>query len=67
MILSGISTLASTSGPNAIASIEGFLDGKTLNTSYILKRIEEENFDPFGSYLTGMLGEEDNSWEKPAK
>jgi hypothetical protein len=65
LILSGISTLTDTTGPNIMSFLDGFLSGKTLNTSYILKLIEDANYDLNGSYLTGILGEENNSWTKP--
>lgn len=64
LILSGISTLSDTIGGNLISFMEGFLQGKTLNTSYILQKVEAANFDINGSYLTGILGEEDNEWSK---
>lgn len=65
LILSGISTLSDTVGQNVMGFLDGFLDGKTHNASYILKEIEAESFDINGSYLTGIIGEEDNTWEKP--
>lgn len=65
LILSGISTLSDTVGQNVMGFLDGFINGKTLNASYILKEIEEASFDMNGSYLTGILGEEDNSWTKP--
>lgn len=65
LILSGISTLSDTVGQNVMGFLEGFINGKTYNASYILKEIEEASFDMNGSYLTGILGEEDNEWIKP--
>lgn len=64
LFLSGIATLQESSVGNAMAFLEGFLQGKTLNTSWILQRIEEVNYESLGSYLTGVLGEEDNKWKK---
>lgn len=65
LILSGIATLSDTVAGNMMAFMEGFMSGKTLNTSYILQKIEAANFDANGSYLTGVMGEQDNIWKKP--
>ena len=67
IVLSGITTLSDTAAPNILAFVEGFLEGKALNSSYILQKIENANFDINGSYLTGILGEAQNKWEPVKK
>ncbi len=62
IITSGLPTFANTSGPNALAFIERFLNGETKTYQKILQELEASNAE-MGTYLTGVSGDEDNRWK----
>ncbi len=62
LILSGLPTLSDTSGSNLMAFLEGFLDQKPLSYQRILQVLERSNADS-GTYLFGVVGDEDNRWK----
>jgi len=59
IVTSGLPTFAITAGPNVMAFLDGFLEGKTLSYQTILRRLETSN-DDTGTYLTGVNGDDDN-------
>lgn len=61
VITSGLPTLSYTSGPNAVAFANRFLEGKTTSYQKILSELEASN-DDAGTYLMGVSGDEDNSF-----
>ena len=61
IITAGLPTFADSSGPNAMAFMDHFLEGETLSYQKILSDLEKSNSDP-GTYLVGVKGDEDNTW-----
>jgi hypothetical protein len=59
VVTSGLPTFADTAGPNVMAFLENFLEGKKLSYQTILRSLENSNED-YGTYLTGVNGDEDN-------
>jgi hypothetical protein len=61
VITSGLPTFTHTAGPNMVAFLDNFLEGKTQSYQTILSELERSNGDE-ESYLTGVNGDEDNDW-----
>ncbi len=61
IITAGLPTLTDSSGPNAMAFMDQFLEGKTLSYQKILTELEDSNGNN-GTYLMGVKGDEDNVW-----
>jgi hypothetical protein len=61
VITSGLPTFSSTSGPNTVAFLSRFLDGKPRSYQTILSEIEASNGD-WGHFLIGVSGDQDNRW-----
>lgn len=61
IVLSGLPTFTATAGPNVVAFLDQFLGGRTLSYQRILSSVEESNAE-YGTYLTGVTGEQDNRW-----
>lgn len=65
IITSGLPTFTATASSNMNAFLNPFINGKTLSYQSILNAVENSNFD-YGTYLTGVNGDEDNKY-KPQK
>lgn len=61
VVTAGLPTFAYTTGPNVVAFLDSFLDGKTKSYQRILQELERSNGDA-DTYLTGVSGDEDNRW-----
>jgi hypothetical protein len=59
VVTSGLPTFADTAGPNVMAFLDNFIKGKSLSYQTILRGLEVSNED-YGTYLTGVNGDEDN-------
>lgn len=59
VITSGLPTLSSTSGPNTLAFLNRFLDGKLVTYQTIMRGVEKSN-KRAGTYLMAVNGDEDN-------
>lgn len=59
ILTAGLPTLSYTSGPNIVAFIERFLEGRAVSYQTLLSEMEASN-DDAGTYLTGVSGDEDN-------
>jgi hypothetical protein len=64
IVLSGLPTYVDSAGPNVTAFLAPFLEGKTLSYQAMLRLIEASNGEENGTYLTGVIGDEDNRWQK---
>jgi hypothetical protein len=62
IVTSGLPTFTASAGPNVIAFVRNFLDGKTKSYQKILSELEFSNGEDDGTYLTGVNGDEDNRW-----
>jgi hypothetical protein len=62
VVTSGLPTFAITAGPNVMAFLDNFLKGKKLSYQKILRDLEDSNEDN-GTYLTGVNGDEDNTFK----
>lgn len=65
IITSGLPTFTVTAGDNMNAFLAGFINGKVQSYQKLLGVLETSNGD-YGTYLTGVNGDEDNTF-KPAK
>ncbi|MBI3555737.1 MAG: hypothetical protein HY074_05705 [Deltaproteobacteria bacterium] len=61
IVTAGLPTFAESSGPNAMAFMDHFLEGETLSYQKILTDLEDSNGNT-GTYLIGVKGDEDNTW-----
>jgi hypothetical protein len=62
VVTSGLPTFAITAGPNVMSFLDNFLEGKKLSYQKILRNLEDSNEDN-GTYLTGVNGDEDNTFK----
>jgi len=61
VISAGLPTFSTNSGPNAVAFLNEFLEGKQKSYQTILSELEGSSVDK-GWFLMGVSGDEDNQW-----
>jgi len=61
LITSGLETDTSTSLPNMLAFLEGFIAGKKLTFQNIMQKLDHSN-GKIGSYLYGVIGDQSSTW-----
>ncbi len=62
IVTSGLPTYSDTAGPNMTSFIDGFVRGKTWSYQTIMRELEQSNAQN-GTYLTGVNGDEDNTFK----
>ena len=62
IITAGLPTLTSTSTSNMLAFLTPFIEGKTHSYQTIMRSLERSNADE-GTYLMGVIGDEDNQFK----
>ena len=62
IITAGLPTLTSTSTDNMLAFLSPFIEGRTHSYQTIMRSLERSNADE-GTYLMGVIGDEDNQFK----
>jgi hypothetical protein len=62
IITAGLPTLTSTSTDNMLAFLNPFIEGRTHSYQTIMRSLERSNADE-GTYLMGVIGDEDNQFK----